>query len=314
MRFLLAVLAVVVALPARAQAPLPHQRTPHWEERIDKRTYALDLPSNDPLRQYLSQILVRIEKPVNGGRLLGTGFLIGNNLMLTAGHNIPNLCINNQWCPTRHAFGDDYSSALTDVAVLVVGPYDRPPHDPGDDWAVLSIPLNPAAGMVPDIWTPAPYGGEFISVGYGTMRVMSNHEIREVRKILNEILEEARMPGYNISIGQLMLMVPDYIDQKIMERGEFEPIFRDGLNLKIHDGCSIIEDLGKAWETDCYVWQGNSGGPLLSRNGNKFSIHGIFNTGTTTDHYTHWTLVSQFAKPISYYNTVQEIIERQRRK
>ena len=311
MRFLLVVLGIVMSAHAFAERPPDHldglangtggSLVSSAGESIDKRRYWIeDHPNLYSLDRYLQNTLVSLKRLGKSGyelsctgMFIGRGpgqelssevargidheneeFIAGTITFLTAGHCTPS-CSGGRHCrlsrPSRKKDIPFQAGVLTSRQYIA----------PRIDHAVLShifdstspYAINFSEARSPTIrWDAPPVGPGYITAGYGNMRVLSNSDIRRAKPIVLEVLAErkdATFPG-------LTKALTDAIDRKIERLGDetFKPLFKDN-ELKIHENCSVKRIIGNSAETDCLVFPGDSGAPLLSMSGNRYVVNGI---------------------------------------
>jgi|GEM_PF-4037207 len=305
MRFLLAVLGIAMSLPVLANPPR------HWdmldggdggraESRIDKRKYLDDKTLDPSLRNYLQEIIVRIGD-------FCTGFLVGENLIMTAAHCFDDASPRNE--SVRRA-SENSTYNISEASYL--GKARDELHDSTDDWALLIVPFRFYGEKKPKLGRNPKFGEGYISAGYGGVRILRNDEIHRIKPIAIEVLAEMQRTGDTSGRGWVSNVIRR-IDEKIKELGDnsLKPIFDDGDSLKIHENCIVTGVFKTGVQTDCHTWPGNSGGPLLYKDKDGFIINGIASSGLPN--FQTWHVRSNFVNPEEYYAEVRRELEKQKK-
>lgn len=169
------------------------------------------------------------------------------------------------------------------------------------------------------------YTGDVFNAGFGTLRILSDDEIQQIRKTYVEILRQedfAEMQKYspNTSYQDFQRMQAfNNIDatynarplsksyfQKIDDRlaaDGITPVFQDKENFKVQKNCKILKSDAINLRHTCRTAPGNSGGGLVAPSGN---LVGIVNS--SKDLLGEYGMTGNgLANPV-YYDTYQKLV------
>lgn len=235
---------------------------------VDKRCYVTDKQ--------------KAEKPYNAvvwvfggeGPCSGTIFKENGNLFVyTAKH-----CVSKSEIPTP---ANIYLIDGTEKQARIVAKGNREDfvskegleiRNPNGDWAILGLESQDVLPYVN--LSQRSMDTNAISIGYGSLKIMSDEEIADFRDDYLSVLQNTRDLAY---------ILENKADYGIMDDGglnassnfvsrfmdmNYERFFRDGENLKVAY-CKYTQD-GKA--IGCQGWHGDSGGGLFDSEGNLMAV------------------------------------------
>lgn len=153
----------------------PNPVSPRWGFQTDNRYFVTNEKDNG------FRATVCLEAPTaNGGKMLGTGFLIYPNIVVTASHNICNkeLFGGTGWVkdivvtPAKHPYKPNSYGSTTSIALIAGGDANIDNLVTDNDWGIIILKdkIGSQTGWFGLRWQSAPYDNTNVTVyGYSYM-------------------------------------------------------------------------------------------------------------------------------------------------
>lgn len=223
----------------------------------------------------------------------GTGQYVAPDLILTSLHLVDQMCydseldyINQRGCDLLDSLEREYKGDVVAVgrpySIMSGKPFDGTGYLPSDDWALIRV-RDPKFFRY-DYFNVLPQAktGNVNNAGFGAMRIVTDAELKIIRKKFIRLLRERYPVNNNDDVVLKKIPFTDFIrdlDDALGQDDEdgqaMEPLFQDGDKLKF-SRCSIEDVENGYFYHRCMGAHGNSGGAFWSGDND---LHGILATG-----------------------------------
>lgn len=259
----------------------------------DKRRYVTD----EEKSQFPYNTVVRI----NGDNNPGTGTFVSKDIILSCKHVVDNVA-DEEWINYYTADGQQHAG---------IAKYDKY-SDP--DVGVV-VDMNAFSGKTLRISPVAKHSNNLMVIGYDSLKPLSDEEIKIVKDVYRKwIIENGRVTAANtyqamvdVEITLLKQHNCTSENQKncVHCSGEF-CIFDDAKNMKVREGCRVIDIDSSSLYMDCPAAPGASGSAVIDKD--TMQIIGVACAVMKPQIGQNKDALSTAEKPELYYRAVNSLI------